>query len=87
MTKGRVALPFGFDVAEDEPQIPPLRYATVGMTKGKVALPFRFGVAEDELQVPLLRYPGLPARPHWTGPRVQPSAANAGFVAKQLCTA
>ena len=30
------------------PQIPPLRYASVGMTKGRVALPFRFDVAEDE---------------------------------------
>ena len=28
------------------PQIPPLRFAPVGMTKGRVALPFRFDGAE-----------------------------------------
>jgi hypothetical protein len=32
MTKGRVALPFKFDAAEDGQQVPPLRYAPVGMT-------------------------------------------------------
>ena len=32
MTKGRVALPFGFDDVEDEQQVPPLRFAPVGMT-------------------------------------------------------
>jgi len=26
MTKGRVALPFRFDTADDEQQVPPLRY-------------------------------------------------------------
>jgi hypothetical protein len=41
-------------------QIPPLRYASVGMTKGRVALPFRFDTAEDEQQVPPLRLPGFP---------------------------
>jgi hypothetical protein len=41
MTKERVALPFKLDSAEDEPQIPPLRYASVGMTKERVALPFK----------------------------------------------
>jgi hypothetical protein len=56
MTKGRAALPFRFDAAEGEPQIPPLRYASVGMTKGSVALPFRFDDAEDEQQVPPLRF-------------------------------
>jgi hypothetical protein len=43
-----------------ELQIPPLRYASVGMTKGRVALPFRFDTAEDEQQVPPLRFPGFP---------------------------
>jgi hypothetical protein len=37
-------------------QIPPLRFATVGMTKGRAALPFRFDHADDEQQVPPLRY-------------------------------
>jgi hypothetical protein len=32
MTKGRVALPFGFVDADDEQQVPPLRFASVGMT-------------------------------------------------------
>jgi hypothetical protein len=27
-------------------QIPPLRFAPVGMTKGRVALPFRFDTAD-----------------------------------------
>jgi hypothetical protein len=39
-----------------ELQIPPLRYASVGMTKGRAALPFRFDAAEDEPQVSELRY-------------------------------
>src|ERR1700723_2717910 len=32
MTKGRIALPFRFDAADDEQQVPPLRCAPVGMT-------------------------------------------------------
>src|ERR1700733_8083087 len=32
LTKGRVALPFRFDIVDDEQQVPPLRYAPVGMT-------------------------------------------------------
>jgi hypothetical protein len=32
MTKGKVALPFGFVDADGEQQVPPLRYAPVGMT-------------------------------------------------------
>jgi hypothetical protein len=32
MTKGRVALPFRFDAVDDEQQVPPLRFAPVGMT-------------------------------------------------------
>ena len=32
MTKGRVALPFRFDTSDDEQQVPPLRFASVGMT-------------------------------------------------------
>jgi hypothetical protein len=32
VTKGRVTLPFRFDSLDDEQQVPPLRYAPVGMT-------------------------------------------------------
>jgi hypothetical protein len=32
MTKGTATLSFRFDIAEDEQQVPPLRYAPVGMT-------------------------------------------------------
>jgi hypothetical protein len=32
MTKERTALPFRFDATDDEQQVPPLRYASVGMT-------------------------------------------------------
>jgi hypothetical protein len=32
MTKGRAALPFRLDAADDEQQVPPLRFAMVGMT-------------------------------------------------------
>jgi hypothetical protein len=32
MTKGRVALPLKFVPADDEQQVPPLRFAPVGMT-------------------------------------------------------
>jgi hypothetical protein len=39
MTKGRVALPFKLDAAEDEQQVLPLRFAPVGMT-----LLFRIGM-------------------------------------------
>ena len=39
-----------------EQQIPPLRYASVGMTKGRVALPFRLDAVDDEQQVPPLRF-------------------------------
>jgi hypothetical protein len=39
-----------------ELQIPPLRYAPVGMTKGRVAFPSRFDAVDDEQQVPPLRY-------------------------------
>ena len=38
-----------------ELQIPPLRYASVGMTKGRVALSFKFDTSDDEQQVPPLR--------------------------------
>jgi hypothetical protein len=37
-------------------QIPPLRFAPVGMIKGRVALPSRFDATEDEEQVPPLRF-------------------------------
>ena len=30
------------------PQIPPLRFAPVGMTKGRVPLPFRFDAVDDD---------------------------------------
>jgi hypothetical protein len=39
-----------------ELQIPPLRYATVGMTKGRAVLPFGFVTADGEQQVPPIRY-------------------------------
>ena len=44
-----------------ELQIPPLRFAPVGMTKGGAALPFRLDTADDEQQVPPLRSPAFPA--------------------------
>ena len=37
-TKVRVALPSGCDGTEDQPQVPPLRYAPVGMTNFSWAL-------------------------------------------------
>jgi hypothetical protein len=49
-----------FQEGSAELQIPPLRYASVGMTKGRVALPFKFAIADDEQQVPPLRSPGFP---------------------------
>jgi hypothetical protein len=39
-----------------ELQIPPLRYASVGMTKGRMALPFRSEAEDDEQQAPPLRF-------------------------------
>jgi hypothetical protein len=39
-----------------ELQIPPLRFAPVGMTKEEVTLPFRSDAADDEQQVPPLRF-------------------------------
>ena len=39
-----------------ELQIPPLRYASVGMTKERAALPSRFDATDDEQQVSPLRY-------------------------------
>jgi hypothetical protein len=38
-----------------ELQIPPLRYASVGMTKGRAALPFEFDATDDLQQVHPLR--------------------------------
>jgi hypothetical protein len=32
MTKGKAALPFRFDATDDVQQVPPLRFASVGMT-------------------------------------------------------
>jgi hypothetical protein len=40
-----------FQERSAELQIPPLRYAPVGMTKGGVALSFEFDTADDEQQV------------------------------------
>jgi hypothetical protein len=60
-----------FQERSAELQIPPLRYAPVGMTKERVALPFKLDAAEDEQQVPIsaslragspLRYPDKRAR-------------------------
>jgi hypothetical protein len=45
-----------------ELQIPPLRYAPVGMTKGRVAPPLGFDAAEDEQQVPPLRFRAFKAK-------------------------
>jgi hypothetical protein len=56
MTKGGAALSFRFDAADDKQQVPPLRYAPVGMTKGRTVLPFGFVTADGEQQVPPLRY-------------------------------
>src|ERR1700735_5071249 len=39
-----------------ELQIPPLRYASVGMTKERAALSFRFDAEDVEQQIPPLRY-------------------------------
>jgi hypothetical protein len=47
MTKERVALPFRFDAADDEQQVPPLRFATVGMT-----LLFRNGQKNEQKPPP-----------------------------------
>jgi hypothetical protein len=52
---GSVVTEKHFQEMSAELQIPPLRYATVGMTKGRVTLPFRFDAADDEQQVPPLR--------------------------------
>jgi hypothetical protein len=48
MTKERAVLPFRFHTADEEQQVPPLRYAPVGMTKERAALPFRFDTADEE---------------------------------------
>jgi hypothetical protein len=39
-----------------ELQIPPLRYASVGMTKGRVVLSLSFAMWDGEQQVPPLRF-------------------------------
>jgi hypothetical protein len=49
-----------FQDGSAELQIPPLRYASVGMTKGRVALPFRLDAVDDEQQVPPLRFAPVP---------------------------
>jgi hypothetical protein len=41
---------------DGELQIPPLRYASVGMTKSEVVLPLGFAMWDGELQIPPLRY-------------------------------
>jgi hypothetical protein len=46
-----------------ELQIPPLRFAPVGMTKGRAALPFRFDTADAEQQVPPLRFASVGMTP------------------------
>jgi hypothetical protein len=65
MTKGRGALRWKvvagqkgekhFQERSAELQIPPLRFAPVGMTKGRAALPFRFEAEDDEQQIASLR--------------------------------
>jgi hypothetical protein len=45
-----------FQEGSAELQIPPLRYASVGMTKGRAALPLRFDARDDEQQIPPLRF-------------------------------
>jgi hypothetical protein len=58
MTKGRAALPFRFDHAEDEQQVPPLRYASVGMTPLFGCwdlIPEYSGRRRGALQIPRLR--------------------------------
>jgi hypothetical protein len=44
MTKGKAALPFGFDNADDEQRVPPLRYATVPRQAGTGGMTLLFGV-------------------------------------------
>ncbi len=53
MTKGRDALPLGFDAADGATADPS---ASLGMTKGGVALSFRFDAADNKQQVPPLRF-------------------------------
>ena len=43
MTKGRVALPFKLDAAEDGQQVPPLRYAPVPRQAGTGGMTLLFG--------------------------------------------
>ena len=45
-----------FQERSAELQIPPLRFAPVGMTKERVPFPFELDAAEDEQQVPPLRF-------------------------------
>ena len=53
--KGRVALSDSIGLSTGELQIPPLRYASVGMTKGRVALSDSIGLSTGEPQIPPLR--------------------------------
>jgi hypothetical protein len=52
MTKGRAAISFGFVTRDDEQQVPPLRYAPVGMTKGRAAISFGFVTRDGETADP-----------------------------------
>ncbi len=60
MTKFEVVLPLRLAIGMVELQIPPLRYAPVGMTKLRVVLPLRVAIGMVEQQVPPLRSPGFP---------------------------
>ena len=57
------AMPKTFPRASAELQIPPLRYASVGMTKGRVVLSLRFDARDDEQQVPPLRFASVGMTP------------------------
>jgi len=53
-------------------QIPPLRFASVGMTKFRLVQHFIVGDQDREPQVPLLRYPAFSVRVDGVG---EPHAA------------
>jgi hypothetical protein len=60
MTKGRVVLPFRFDSADEEQQVPPLRFAPVGMTPQFGGWGFgRFPEATVTQPANMAQYPGV----------------------------
>ena len=52
-----------FQETSAELQIPPLRYASVGMTKGRAAIPLRLDARDDGQQVPPLRFASVGMTP------------------------